>query len=74
MLHRLAQGGETTEQARPSGFTFKQNAFSTNNGGSIPHNLLIAQTPNPTTHTRRAVVKTISPFTQLAFPQPYLTS
>jgi site-specific DNA-methyltransferase (cytosine-N4-specific) len=42
MLHRLAQGGEPTEQARPSGFTFKQKAFSTNNGGSIPHNLLIA--------------------------------
>jgi len=42
MLHRLAQGGETTEQARPSGFKLKQNAFSTNNGGSIPHNLLVA--------------------------------
>ena len=42
MLHRLTQGGETTDQARPSGFKFKQNAFSKNNGGSIPHNLLVA--------------------------------
>ena len=42
MHQRLAQGGELTSQARPSGFTFKQNAFSKDNGGSIPHNLLIA--------------------------------
>lgn len=42
MLQRLAQGGEQTSQSRPSGFAFKQNAFSKDNGGSIPHNLLIA--------------------------------
>ena len=34
--------GKQLTKDDPPDFTFKQNAFSTNNGGSIPHNLLIA--------------------------------
>ncbi len=42
MRARLAQGGEALTQERPSGFKLKQGAFGKDNGGSIPHNLLIA--------------------------------
>lgn len=42
MKARLAQGGETKRQQRPSGFKLKEGAFAKDNGGSIPHNLLIA--------------------------------
>jgi len=42
MTKRLAQGGEHTNQQRPSGFNLKKGAFAKDNGGSIPHNLLIS--------------------------------
>ena len=43
MLNRIAAGGESaSSQEPPSGFKLKEGAFSKNNGGSIPHNLLVA--------------------------------
>jgi len=68
MLHRLAQGGETTDQTRPSGFTIKRNAFAANNGGSIPHNLLIASnTESNDAYTKRCREKNL-PIHPARFP------
>ena len=45
METRISLGGETSpKQNRPSGHQLKQGAFAANNGGSIPHNLIV--TPN----------------------------
>ena len=41
MEKRLQEGGETRAQ-RPSGHAFTDGAFSADNGGAIPHNLLVA--------------------------------
>jgi site-specific DNA-methyltransferase (cytosine-N4-specific) len=37
----MAQGGELSQE-RPSGYKLKKGAFATDNGGSIPHNLIVA--------------------------------
>jgi site-specific DNA-methyltransferase (cytosine-N4-specific) len=51
MQNRIALGGETTRhQKRPSGHQLKQGAFAVDNGGSIPHNLIIA--PNTESNGR----------------------
>jgi DNA modification methylase len=43
MRDRIAQGGELSrDQKRPSGYLLKQGAFAVDNGGSIPHNLIVA--------------------------------
>lgn len=43
MKSRIGLGGETNRQhKRPSGHQLKQGAFALDNGGSIPHNLIIA--------------------------------
>jgi site-specific DNA-methyltransferase (cytosine-N4-specific) len=41
MLDRIAAGGEKGK-GRPSGHQLKQGAFNTDNGGSIPHNIIVA--------------------------------
>ncbi len=68
MLHRLAQGGETTAQARPSGFKLKQNAFSTNNGGSIPHNLIVASHTESNDRYKKLCRKNNLPIHPARFP------
>jgi DNA modification methylase len=40
MRARLRAGGERSSAQRPSGHTLKAGAFSRDNGGAIPHNLL----------------------------------
>jgi DNA modification methylase len=51
MQNRIALGGETTRhQKRPSGHQLRQGAFAIDNGGSIPHNLIIA--PNTESNGR----------------------
>jgi site-specific DNA-methyltransferase (cytosine-N4-specific) len=42
MVKLLARGGETNRTTRPSGHGNATQAFGRDNGGSIPHNLLIA--------------------------------
>ncbi len=43
MQQRMAQGGEKTRRhKRPSGHLLRQGAFAVDNGGRIPHNLIIA--------------------------------
>lgn len=41
MLSRMIQG-EQANQERPSGYKIKKGAFAKDNGGSIPHNLIVA--------------------------------
>jgi DNA modification methylase len=40
MLGRLRQGGESKSRVKPSGHRLQAGAFSRDNGGAIPHNLL----------------------------------
>jgi site-specific DNA-methyltransferase (cytosine-N4-specific) len=54
MRNRIDQGGETSTRRRPSGHFINKQAFEKDNGGSIPHNLLIASNSqsNDTYQTR----------------------
>src|SRR5215213_8824916 len=47
MQERIAHNGENNRRRhkRPSGHVLKPGAFAIDNGGSIPHNLIIAPTP-----------------------------
>jgi site-specific DNA-methyltransferase (cytosine-N4-specific) len=50
MQERVAHGGENHRRyKRPSGHVLKPGAFAVDNGGSIPHNLIIA--PNTESNT-----------------------
>jgi DNA modification methylase len=52
MMYRIRQGGERGAE-RPSGHNLKPGAFATDNGGSIPDNLLVAaNTDSNTTYQR----------------------
>ena len=44
-MNRTLKTG-TNQGVRPSGYTMNENAFRTDNGGSIPHNLIVATNPS----------------------------
>jgi len=67
MLARMAQGGELSQQ-RPSGYKLKEGAFATNNGGSIPHNLIVAPHSQSNDAYKQACRKENIPIHPARFP------